>query len=69
METVSPIKIRIVGVVLLAIVIGMIAAHAFASKVDKPYFDNSANAMVGAGLMMTGIFVVLGFGLTFAYFG
>ena len=55
--------------VLLAIVIGMIAAHAFASKVDKPYFDNSANAMVGAGLMMTGIFVVLGFGLTFAYFG
>lgn len=69
METVSPIKVRIVGVVLLAVVCGMIAAHAFTSKVDKPYFDNSANALVGAGLMMTGIFVVLGFGFTFAYFG
>ena len=58
-----------VGVILLLIVIGMAAAHAFTSNIDVGYFNNQANSIVGACLMMTGIFVVLGFGLTFAFYG
>ena len=67
-KTVSAIKVRVVGVVLLLLVMGIDAAHAFSSTTSMGYFDSLGNAFVGAGLMMTGIFVVLGFGLTLAYF-
>ena len=68
-ETVSPVKIRVVGVILLIIVIGMAASHAFTASISTGYFNTQANSLVGACLMMTGIFVVLGFGLTFAFYG
>ena len=68
-ETVSPVKIRVVGVVLLIMVIGLAATHAFTSNINIGYFNDQANSIVGACLMMTGIFVVLGFGLTFAFYG
>jgi len=47
----------------------MCFVHGFTSSIDKPFFDNNNNAMVGASLMMASIFVVLGFGLVLTYHG
>ena len=54
---------------MLIIVSGLALAHALGSKMDLGYYDSSANALVGASLMMTGIFIVLGFGLTLSFYG
>jgi hypothetical protein len=69
LETSSPLKVRIVGGMILLLVLGLTLAHAFGASVDLIYYNDAANAIVGTGLMMTGFFVVLGFGLTLAFFG
>jgi hypothetical protein len=69
-KTVSSLKVRIVGFFVLAIVIGLACTHIFAATLNQGYYtDSQANSIVGTSLMMTGFFVVMGFGLTLAYFG
>ena len=47
----------------------MALGHALATQSNIGYFNSDANALVGASLMMTGIFTVLGFGLILAFYG
>ncbi len=69
-DKVSKIKMRVVGGVVMAILIAVTIIHAFTSTINKGYFNtNTSNVLVGAGLMVTVIFVVLGFGLSLAYYG
>lgn len=69
MDTISPVKVRVVGIILLIIVAGITAGYALATDTNNGYFTNEANSLVGTALMMSGVFTVLGFGLTMAYFG
>ena len=49
--------------------VGITVTTVFATNMNVAYYTVSANAFIGAQVFMTGIFVVLGFGLTLAYFG
>ena len=50
-------------------VLVMAIVHGFTVSVNRPFFDASNKALVGASLMVASIFVVLGFGLTLTYYG
>jgi hypothetical protein len=69
-ENSSKLKMRIVGGVVFLLMIMMTCFHAFSSNINTGYYNtNSSNAFVGAGLLLSTIFVILGFGLTLAYYG
>jgi len=69
-KTISSIKVRVVGFFLLVTVVGMACTHIFTTNLNQGYYtDNSTNSIVGTSLMMGGFFVVMGFGLIFAYYG
>lgn len=70
METISKIKVRVVGVVILLVLLTAVLFHAFSSTINTGYFSTySSNVLVGAGTMLMMIFVVLGFSLILAYYG
>jgi hypothetical protein len=62
------IKIRLSGIILLLLIIGILFAYGFGSTINTGFFDKSQNFLVGATLSISFIFVVIGFGLYLGYY-
>jgi hypothetical protein len=62
------IKIRLSGIILLLLIIGILFAYGFGSTINTGFFDKSQNFFVGATLSISFIFVVIGFGLYLGYY-
>lgn len=64
----SKIKARLVGICLLAVIIGILFAYGFSSNINIGYFTQSQHFSVGITLFLSFIFVVIGFGLFLGYY-
>lgn len=62
------IKIRLSGIILLLLIIGILFAYGFGSTINTGFFDKSQSFLVGATLSISFIFVVIGFGLYLGYY-
>jgi hypothetical protein len=62
------IKIRLSGIILLLLIIGILFAYGYGSTINTGFFDKSQNFLVGATLSISFIFVVIGFGLYLGYY-
>jgi hypothetical protein len=62
------IKIRLSGIILLLLIIGILFAYGFGSTINTGFFDKTQNFLVGATLSISFIFVVIGFGLYLGYY-
>jgi hypothetical protein len=67
-ERISRIKVRVAGLGLLLVIVGVLFAYGFGSKISTGYYSRDQNFLVGGTLLLSLVFVVIGFGLFLSYY-